>query len=389
MGAGVGLKVGVGIVGGAVVVAVVVVVVGTPKFRVGSVGRGTEGAGAPNPVRPLKSGGLVTVSSFLAVGANPAGCVVSSRENNEGASVLVVAGGLSPGRLMAGSSIGAVFGADIEGAAKPRPNEGGGASADDEGAVVIVAAAGEGRGLLRTPCDGFGASTLGAAGGANEVVVDDTTGALGGSGIVTVMTGRLVGAAALVNPPLSEPAPATLESVTRALSFSNTLASASRFSIMLSRCRPCMPFPPAWRAHDSRPLCMPDQLGILPPGVVVICRTVITVPPFLAGVLGFPPVLESETAVWLPVVVSLVVVVVDEGARRESRFDRPGVVGIELMTGLGLVGRLELDTPRILPLFHISALPGESLPDPGSFGEDEGNGTLFSFPGSCSSSSTE
>ena len=133
---------------------------------------------------------------------------------------------------------------------------------------------------------------------------------------------------------------------------------------------------------------MPDQLGIPPPGVVVICRTVITVPPFLAGVLGFPAPLESETAVWLPVV-NLLVVVEDRGSRRESRLDRPGVVGIEPMIGLGLVGRLELDTPRILPLFHISALPGESLPDPVSFGEDEGNGNLFSFPGSCSSSRTE
>ena len=229
-----GLKVGVGIVGGAVVVAVVVVV-GAPKFSVGGVGRGTEGPGAPNPARPLKRGGLATVSSFLAVGANPAGGAVPSRENNEGASVLVVAGGLSPGRLMAGASIGAVVEADIEGAAKPRLNEGGGASADDEGAVIVVAEAGEGRRLPLAPCGGFGASTLGAAGGANnEGVVDVTTGGLGGSGIVTVMTGRLVGAAALVNPPLSEPTPAALESVTRALSFSSTLASASRFSIMLS-----------------------------------------------------------------------------------------------------------------------------------------------------------
>ena len=116
VGVGVGLKVGVGIVGGAVVVAVVVV--GAPKFGVASVGRGTEGAGAPKPVRPLKRGGLVTVSSFLAVGANPAGGAVSSRENNEGASVLV-AGGLSPGRLMAGASIGAVVEAGLEGAAIP------------------------------------------------------------------------------------------------------------------------------------------------------------------------------------------------------------------------------------------------------------------------------
>lgn len=64
MGAGIELKVGVGIVGGAVVV---VMVVGAPKFSVGGVGRGTEGAGAPNPVRPLKRGGLVTGSSFFAV----------------------------------------------------------------------------------------------------------------------------------------------------------------------------------------------------------------------------------------------------------------------------------------------------------------------------------
>ena len=77
MGAGVGLKVGVGIVGGAVVV-----VVGAPKFGVGSVGRDTKGAGAPNPARPLKRGGLATVSSFLAVGAGPAGGAVPNRENN-------------------------------------------------------------------------------------------------------------------------------------------------------------------------------------------------------------------------------------------------------------------------------------------------------------------
>ena len=53
--------------------------------------------------------------------------------------------------------------------------------------------------------------------------------------------------------------------------------------------------------------------------------------------------------------------------------------------GLGLVGKLVLDTPRILPLFHIKGLPGESPPDPGSFGEHEGNGNLFSLPGSSSS----
>ena len=215
---------------------------------------------------------------------------------------------------MAGASIGAGVEADIEGAARPGPNEGGGASVDDEGAVVIAeVVAGEGRRLPYIPCEGFGASTLGAAGGANEVLVDVTTGGLGGSGIVTVMTGRLVGAVALINPPLSDPAPAAFESVTRALSFSSILASASRFSVMLSLGRPCMPLAPAPRAHICRPFCMPDQLGIPPPGVVVSCRTVITVPPFLAGVLGFPPPLESETAVWLPVVDSLVVVV-DRGS---------------------------------------------------------------------------
>ncbi len=229
-----------------------VVVVGAPKFSVGSVGRGTEGAGAPNPVRPLKRGGLDTVSTFLAVGAGPAGGAVANGENSEGASVLVVAGGLSPGRLMAGARIGAVVEADIEGAARPRPNEGGGASADNEGAVVIVVVAAD------TLCGGFRASTLGAAGGANEVLVDVTTGGLVGSGIVTVMTGRFVGAAALVNPPLSELVPAAFESVTRALSFSSTLASASRFSVMLNLGRPCMPLAPGGRAHDCRPFCMPE-----------------------------------------------------------------------------------------------------------------------------------
>ena len=139
---------------------------------------------------------------------------------------------------------------------------------------------------------------------------------------------------------------------------------------------------------------MPDQLGIPPPGVVVICRTMVTVSPFLAGVLGFPPLLESETLVWLPVVIWLPVVVtwvvvVDRGSKKECRFDRPGIMGIEPMMGLGPVGRLEPDTPRILLLFHISALPGESLPGPGLLGELEGNSNLFSFPGTCSSSRTE
>ena len=275
--------------GGALVV--VVVVVGAPKFGVGSVGRGTEGAGTPNPVRPLKRGGLATVSSFLAVGAGPAGGTVPNCENNGGTLVLVVAEGLSLERLMAGASTGAVVEADVEGAGRPKPNEESGASVDDEGAVVIVVvAAGGGRRLPHNPCGGFGASTLGAAGGANnEVLVDVSTGGLGGSGIVTVMTGRVVGAAAVVNPPLSKPAPEAFESVTRALSFSSTLASASRFSVMLSLGRPCMPLPPAGRAHDCRPFCMPDQLGIPPPGVVVICRTV---PPLFASVLAFPPPLD-------------------------------------------------------------------------------------------------
>jgi len=333
-------------------------------------------------VNPLKRGCCLAIgSSFFAVGA---GGAVPSRENIEGAPILVVTEDLSPGMLMAGASTGAVVGADIEEAAGPRPSKGGGARADDEGAVVVVVAAGEGR---RLPCRGFGASTWGAAGGLNnEVVVGVTVGGLGGSGIVTVITGRLVGAAALPNIQLLEQTPTVFDSVTRALSFSSTLASASRFSIMLSICRPCMPLAPAGRAHNARPFCMPDQLGIPPPGVVVICRTVTTVPPLRTGVLAFPAAMESETAVWLPVVVALVV---DEGSWRESRFDRPGVVGIELMMGLGLVGTLELDTPRILPLFHISALPGESLPDPGSFGEHDGNGNLFSLPGSCSSSRTE
>ena len=134
---------------------------------------------------------------------------------------------------------------------------------------------------------------------------------------------------------------------------------------------------------------MPDQLGIPRPSLVVITGTVITVQLFFGGVLAFPPSLERETAVWLPVVDSLVVVVVARGAWRESRFDRSVVVGIEPIMGLGLVGRLELDTPGILTLFHISCFPGESLPDPGSFGEYEGNGNLLSFPGSCSSSRTE
>jgi hypothetical protein len=335
------------------------------------------GSRNPKPCGTTKEGQLGHWLLFLLCGAGPAGGPAPSRENKEDAWVLVVEKGFSPGMLMAGASVGAVIEADIEGAARPRPNEGGSASVD-EGAVIVVAVAGEGRRLPHSPCGGFGASALGAAGGANNgVAVGVTVGGLVGSGIVTVITGRLVGTAASVNPSLPELAPAGFELVTRALSLSSTLASASRFSIMLSICRPDMPLAPAGRAHDARPFCIPDQLGIPPPGVVVICRTVITVPPFRAGVL-MPPPLESETAVWRPGVVGLVVV--DGGSRRESRFDRPGVVGIEPMMGLGLVGRLELDTPRILPLFHISALPGESPPDPGSFGEHEGNGNLFSFP---------
>ena len=50
------------------------------KFSVDSVGRGTKGAGAPNPVSPLNRGGLATVSSFLAVGAGPAGGAVPNHE---------------------------------------------------------------------------------------------------------------------------------------------------------------------------------------------------------------------------------------------------------------------------------------------------------------------
>ena len=138
---------------------------------------------------------------------------------------------------MAGANIGAVVEADVEGAARPRPNEGGGASADDEGAVVIVVVVGEGKRLPHKPCKGFGAFTLGAAGGANEVLVDITTGGLGGSGIVTVMTGRLVGAAALDNPPLSKPAPAALETVNRVLSFSNTFTSISCLTNLAYRAR--------------------------------------------------------------------------------------------------------------------------------------------------------
>jgi len=360
---------------------VAVVVVGAPKFGVGSAGRGTEGAGAPNPARPPKRGCLVHRSTFFSVGADPVGGAAPSRESNEDASVLTVAEGFSPVMLMAGASMGAAVGADIAGAARPRPSKGGGASVN-EGAVMVVAAAGGGRRLPHSP------TALGAAGGANnEVVVGVTAGGLVGSGIVTVIAGRLVAAVALINPPLPEPAPTVFESVTRVLSFSSALASASRFSIMLRVCRPSMPLAPGGRAHIARPFCMPDQLGIPPPGVVVSCRTVITVPPFRAGVLGFPP-LGSETAVWRTGVVGFVVVV-GRGSRRESRFDRLGVVGIEPIIRVGLVGRLELDTPRILPLFHISALPGESLPDPGSFGEHGGNGNLFSLPGSCSSSRTE
>ena len=124
---------------------------------------------------------------------------------------------------------------------------------------------------------------------------------------MTVMTGRLVGAAALDNSLLSEPTPAAFEPVNRMLSFSNTFTSISRLSAMLSLGRPHVPLGPAGR--------MPDQLGIPRPRLVVTCTgTVITVPLFLGGVLAFPPSLERETAVWLPVVDSLVVVVVAKGA---------------------------------------------------------------------------
>ena len=378
MGAGVGLRAGVEIIGGALVVAVAVV--GGPKFSAGSVGGGAERAGAPNPVnpvKPLKRGGLVTGSSFFSAGAGTGGAA-PSRERNEGASVVmaVVAKGVSPEMLRAGARVGAAVETDIEGGAKLRLNEGGSPSVDDdEDAAVVVAAVVEGAvavGLPRNPSEGFGASAFGAAGAANNeaavavaVAVAVSVEGLVGSVLVTVIAGRVVGAAVLNNPPFPELAPAALESTTRALSFSNALASASRFSSMLSMCRPGMPLAPAGRAHDVRPFCIPDQLGIPPPGVVVSCRTVIKVPPFRAGVLGCPPPLESEAAVWRPGVVGLAVV--DGDSRRESRFERPGVVGIEPMMGLGLVGRLVLDTPRILPLFHISALPGESLPDPGPF----------------------
>lgn len=381
-GAGVGLKVGVGIVGG----AVVVMVAGAPKFRVGNDGGGADG-GALNPVRPLKRGISVTGSFFSAEGA-----AAPNRESNEGVSVLVVVGA-SPVILIAGARVGAVVGAGSEEAAK---SEGGAGSVDEgERAAVTVAVDGAVPGELpNNPIEGFGASILGAAGGANnEVVVGVTSDVEGliGSVLVTVIAGKVAGAAVLNTPVLPTlsfelTAPA-FESVTRALSFSNALASASRFSSMLSLCRPGMPLAPAGRAHDVRPFCMPDQLGMPPPGVVVSCRTVITVPPFRAGVLAFPPPPGSETAVWRPGVVGLVMV--DGGSRRESRFDRPGVVGMEPMTRVGLVGKLVLETPRILPLFHISALPGESPPDPASFGEHEGNGNLFSLPGSGSSSQTE
>ena len=137
---------------------------------------------------------------------------------------------------MAGASIGAVVEADIEGVAT-RMKGGDATSADNEGAVVIVvvvvvaaaAAAGKGRRLPHTTCEGFEATTLGADGGANEVLVDVTTGGLRGSGLVTVMTGRCTG-----QTPTSRPATAAFESVNRPLSFSSILASASRFSAMLS-----------------------------------------------------------------------------------------------------------------------------------------------------------
>ena len=319
-----------------------------------------------------------------------AGAAPPSRESNEGASVgvdivVVVVGSLSPGILMAGARVGAVVEIDAEGGARPRPSERGGASVDDTAAAMLVAVVGAAvpEGLPNNPNEGFGASAFGAAGGASsEVVVGVTVEVRGlvGSVLVTVIAGRVVGAAVLDNPPLPALAfglaPEAFELVTRALSFSNALASASRFSSILSICRPGIPLAPAGRAHDVRPFCKPDHLGIPPPGVVT---------PFRAGVLALPPPLGSETAVGRPGVASLMVA----GSRRESRFDRPGVVGMEPIMGLGLVGKLELDTPRILPLFHISALPGESPPDPGSFGEHEGNGNLFSLPGSCSSSRPE
>ena len=305
--------------------------------------------------------------------------------------MFVVAGGISPVILIAGASVGAVVGAGIEEVAK---SEGGGASVDEERAAVALGAFGRG-GLLKNPIESGGASALGATGGAdNEVRVGATFDIEGliGSVLVTVIAGRVVGATVLKPPALPalafELTAATFESVTRALSLSNALASASRFSSMLSICRPGMLLAPAGRAQEVRPFCMPDQLGMPPPGVVVSCRTVITVPPpFRAGVLVLPPPLGSETAVWRPGVVGLVVV--DGGSRRESRFDRPGVVGMEPVIRVGLVDKLVLDTPRILPLVHMSALPGESPPDPGSFGESEGNGNLFSLPGSRSSSQTE
>ena len=127
-----------------------------------------------------------------------------------------------------------------------------------------------------------------------------------GSMLVTVIAGGAILVAVVLHSPLLTVLAAAFESVTRALSFSSALASASRFSSMLSICRPGMALAPAGRAHDVRPFCMPDQLGMPPPGVVVICRTVITVPPFRAGVLVFPPPLESETVVWRAGVIGFV-----------------------------------------------------------------------------------
>ena len=305
-------KVGVGIGGG----AVAVMVVGAPKFRVGSEGGGADG-GALNPVRPRKWGGSVTGSFLSADASAGAADPAPSRESKDASVVFIVAGGVSPVILIAGASVGAVVGAGIKEVGKSEgggagagikevgKSEWGGASVEDEERAAVALVAFDRGGLLKNPVESVGASALGATGGAeNEVRVGATFDIEGliGSVLVTVIAGRVVGATILKAPVLPalvfELTAATFESVTRALSLSNALASASRFSSMLSICRPGMLLAPTGRAQDVRPFCIPDQLGMPPPGVVVSCRTVITVPPpFRAGVLVFPPPLGSETAV--------------------------------------------------------------------------------------------
>lgn len=93
----------------------------------------------------------MATGSFLSAGAGAAGAA-PCRESSEGTAVVVGAEGISPVILMAGARAGAVAEADVEGGARPRPTERGGARVEDSEGVVVIAAPG---GLPNNPSEGL------------------------------------------------------------------------------------------------------------------------------------------------------------------------------------------------------------------------------------------